>query len=547
MKQSAPAPAGTPAGTPAGMAGAAPGVSRAERRLLWAFALLLAAGLAAGNLVFGNLNQDEGWYLLAALRVAEGAQPYRDFLFTQGPVMPTVYGLLAPLWARFGLLGGRILTQALGLGAVLLALATVHRIAPRGQHATARLTVWLLSACVPVHSYFSTLPKTYALTALWLCAAYGLLAVRTSLGAHAAAGALLALATATRISMLPALPLTALVLLACSPGRTTGRKRAIALSLGAAAALALTFGRAALGDLEALRFAMLYHSARESPDLWNWITLRAGFISRSLQAYPLPWLAVGWLSLHHPRRWFDRDLPPALLAAQASVAGITALHALSPFPYDDYQTPVMPLVAWIVAAHIARLAEQPGTARPPAPRLTLRALTLATALLALASPLLMEWIVIRQDRLWFERKPQPDLLALRAVGRDLRALIPPGQPLLTQDAYIAVEARRNVTAGLEMGPFSLFPGLSDELARRHHVHTVDTLANLLRRGDAPWAATSGYSFAIAAPGTGRLDEADRQTLLDALASAYEPISTRPDFGQGHTTLTLWQRKEHQQP
>ncbi len=517
-----------------------------ERRLLWCAAVLLAAGLAVGNLLLGNLNQDEGWYLLAALRVAEGARPYRDFLFTQGPVMPAVYGLLSPLWAPFGLLGGRILTQALGLLAVLLALGSVRRVVPASQRGNASLVVWLLCACVPVHGYFTTIPKTYALTAVWLCAAYGLLALRAGPGAHAASGALLALAAATRISMAPALPLTALVLWGRASDRRAGRRHCGLFCAGALAGLALTYGLAALGGFDGLRFALLYHGARETQGVGAWAVLRGGFVSRALQAYPLPWIAVGWLTLQRPRRWIDPSLPPALLAAQAAVAGITALHALSPFPYDDYQTPVMPLLAWIVAAHLARPAA--AQARPAAAdRMTPRALTLAAVLLALASPLLMEWVVIRQDRLWFERKAVPDLFALRAVGRRLRSGIAPGEVLLTQDAYLAVEARRGVPPGLEMGPFSLFPDLSPEQARRRRVHTVATLTALLRQGDAPWAATSGYSFAIAAPGTGRLAEADRQALLDALAESYEPAEVIPDFGQNHTTLTLWRRKEHPAP
>ena len=55
-------------------------------------AWLAAALLAAVNVWFGPLNADEGWYLLAAQNVSRGMVPYRDFLYTQGPVLPFVYG-----------------------------------------------------------------------------------------------------------------------------------------------------------------------------------------------------------------------------------------------------------------------------------------------------------------------------------------------------------------------------------------------------------------------------------------------------------------------
>ncbi len=38
--------------------------------------------------------------------VADGRMPYRDFFFTQGPLMPYLYGLFAPLWSPHGGGGG---------------------------------------------------------------------------------------------------------------------------------------------------------------------------------------------------------------------------------------------------------------------------------------------------------------------------------------------------------------------------------------------------------------------------------------------------------
>ena len=64
--------------------------NRAGRSWLWILLLAwaAAAALAAVNVWFGPLNQDEGWYLLAAQNVSRGMTPYRDFLYTQGPVLP---------------------------------------------------------------------------------------------------------------------------------------------------------------------------------------------------------------------------------------------------------------------------------------------------------------------------------------------------------------------------------------------------------------------------------------------------------------------------
>ncbi|MBR3084849.1 MAG: hypothetical protein IKH04_00455, partial [Kiritimatiellae bacterium] len=71
-------------------------------------AIALALAICAANILLGPLNQDEGWYLLAARNFARGLHPYRDFFFTQTPLRPAFYGLLEPLWGHAGLLGGRV-------------------------------------------------------------------------------------------------------------------------------------------------------------------------------------------------------------------------------------------------------------------------------------------------------------------------------------------------------------------------------------------------------------------------------------------------------
>ena len=98
-------------------------VDRLGMRMALAATLALTAALYAANTWFGLLNQDEGWYLYAALETTRSHMPYRDFFFTQGPVLPVVYGWLAPLWSPFGVAGGRVLTALLGMGGgVLVAL-----------------------------------------------------------------------------------------------------------------------------------------------------------------------------------------------------------------------------------------------------------------------------------------------------------------------------------------------------------------------------------------------------------------------------------------
>ena len=162
----------------------------------------------------------------------------------------------------------------------------------------------------------------------------------------------------------------------------------------------------------------------------------------------------------------------------------------------------------------------------------------------------MDWAVVRKDRLWFEMKREPDTLALRAAGRRIRAMadaladeLGAAPYLLTQDAYLAVESGLPLPRGLEMGPFSYFPHLTDAEAKRYRVHNETTLLRMVSSPFRPVvAATSGYTAAIDCPSTEPVPDAERRRLLDALAAFYEPVATIPDFGQSHTALTLWRRR-----
>ena len=90
-------------------------------RAYWLLALGAFGVLGAAAVWLGGLNQDEGWYLYAANMVADGKMPYRDFFFTQGPIMPFVYSAFVGVWKAWGLLGARLFTLALGAVGLLLA------------------------------------------------------------------------------------------------------------------------------------------------------------------------------------------------------------------------------------------------------------------------------------------------------------------------------------------------------------------------------------------------------------------------------------------
>ena len=507
-------------------------------RRLFAAALLLSLALASANILLGPLNLDEGWYLYAAKSVSSGALPYRDFFFTQAPAMPLVYGSLAWLWGGAGVLGGRILTALLGLAAALLAALLAATAVESDRKWAAALTTFALTACNVWHSYFTVIPKTYSLAALFTAAAFLALATGGRLRKGPAAqlllvlgGFLLALAAGTRLSLGAMLPVTGLFLLACHRARGPAW---LFFGIGGAAGLCAVFLPFVAGNFEAFAFANFFHGGRAS----GGIAMMAGSLSRLCRNYmPLVLVALATLPMAASRRDRAPSGTSESLLWLVATAPVFAVHLLSPFPYDDYQVPVMPIAAAAVSALFWQRCDIGGRAQTH----LLSCLLVGALLFAFTSTVNESWLVLRKDRFWIETKQKPDLALLRETGRKIAALVPPGTELLTQDTYLAVEAGRKVPRGFEMGPFGYFAALSDAEAAKFHVLNRRLLLDYLAKTDAPVAAASGYAFAMSAPEL-RKDDAGRAEILSELERRFSKTESIPDFGQEHTVLDIFAAK-----
>ena len=257
--------------------------------VLWGAAAIVALVLFTCNLLMGDLNQDEGWYLYAARLVAEGRLPYIDFATTQGPVMPFVYAVAQPLVDHWGVAGGRFFTAVLGFLSCLSAAWLAAMLAPARQKRAAAFIVFSLIAVNVYQSYFFSAVKTYSLAALLITSGFAALAlVERGGGAPVAAvsGVLLALAAGTRTSALVILPIVFLCLLFARRLRP-----AFWFCAGAGLTCVAIFVPFALKAPEALKFALYdYHAARETGGLVHALAYKLGFVSRVAQAY---FVAVG--------------------------------------------------------------------------------------------------------------------------------------------------------------------------------------------------------------------------------------------------------------
>jgi hypothetical protein len=392
-------------------------------------------------------------------------------------------------------------------------------------------------------SYFSTVVKTYSLCGLLLTS--GLLALVLAVERGSAllcftSGILLVLSAGTRISAGIAGVVAFLYLLR---RRDAVRYGWPALAGGVALAAIPVFLRWFLTAREGFLFGQFeYHAARAAGGAAQALVFKAGFVSRVVQAYfvavALHVALVAWRAL---RPAGDAGAGDARLSAPiwGVVIAVSLVHFSAPFPYDDYQVAVYPIYGAALAAALVRVAA--GHAADPRP--ALRWLTLSVFLLcaasAFSSPINQDWFVRGRDRIWWRLRERPALAQLREAADWVRRNVPPGERLLTQDTYLAVEAGRNVPVGLEMGPFGFYPHLDWKRARDLRVLSPERMGTLLQKTTAPAAALSDYSFAIGSP---RVEELPRQVqdiYWKIVWQRYEPAGEIPHFGQGQTTLRLY--------
>jgi hypothetical protein len=540
------------------------------KRATWVSIAVVAVGLSillsTANLFLGSLNQDEGWYLYAAKQITQGQVLYRDFMFTQGSALPYVYGVLFPIIGKFGVAGGRLITLLFGLATAGCAAWLAARSVSFTARKPAALCALILTGVNVYQSYFTVIVKTYALCAFFLTAGFVALSYANSRrGAMAAfwGGFLLALAACTRLSAGIALPAAELWLL-------WNRKKVfpfswVAFGLGGSFILLLGLGTFFLLAPENTEFALFgYHAGREPGSLMQLIALKAGFISRFVQAYfvfsagLLLTFALKRLRWPVRERGFEGmmlDSRPKLIEllreanAERSPFSrsflsllwfsgvlITLVHFLAPFPYDDYQAIVYPLLAAALAVTLA----------PHCPeRQQLRAV-FAVLLMCMAasfsSPVNQDWLIRGRDRIWWRFKETSDLGALQKAGMEIREKLGKDGLLLTEDTYLAVEAGACVPHGMEMGPFCYYPGMPRDRAEKLNLLNEEMMLEILLQARAPVAAFSGYGLTICSPEITEISSNDWKKLRVALESSYLKTTEVPNFGQAYTTVEIFERK-----
>ncbi len=132
--------------------------------------LALQALLSLAFVYLRVVDADEGFYLAAAQRVADGLTPHVDFFYPQGPLFPTMFSVLSG-WGLDSLVVLRLLAALCGMILTYIIYRFVLASAnDKGAAAVAAFLVALGGLSLTWHSVF----KPYALTDLLIVAGFAL-------------------------------------------------------------------------------------------------------------------------------------------------------------------------------------------------------------------------------------------------------------------------------------------------------------------------------------------------------------------------------------
>lgn len=387
-----------------------------------------------------RMGADEGFYAIAARSAVEGQVPYRDFAYTQMPLLPYLNGAAMAI-VGFGLTSQRainIVWSCLALLGVILALR--QRLGRWEPGLVAAFAV----AASPHWAEMQSIGTSHGAAGMALALATAAVLTTFPLRRRAIAFAVLGtLATGIRLSCGPVVALLALALIVEAP---TWKERLIVAAIPAAVAAAALLPFLLMAPEQMLFNVWYYHlasvfdrrSLAQAVEWWHISPAAILFLLTGLLGLPAliarrQWTVallliaalVGVVTPMIPRSAYGVYITPAALVA--AVAGITAFWTVGPTAGNPFRHIAWVLPALVLYHPLPTTLGASGTSEEP-----------------------------------------------EAIGAYLREHVPPG-PVLTPVPIVAIEAGRDVVPGTEMGMFAAMRPEDRKLARRLNLVTLQDL------------------------------------------------------------------------
>ncbi len=484
--------------------------------------------MAILHILTGELNEDEGWYLYASKLVYEGRIPYVDFAYTQPPLLPYVYGLIQRIFGA-SLLLGRIVTSLFGLSALVLTMAVAKIIS--GERAS--LLAGAAIAVNPFSIYFMVITKTYSMAATLIALSlYLLFREGDKRIDHPLAGISLALAVGTRLTVAPVFGLF-LVYLAI-----VNRQYILRTITASGLTLTVLFLPFLLLDPRATYFNIVgYHLARYVPQsllerifgkmrgffelLINFPFL-IPFILLGIALYILPKIGHYQLTHEKPSKSYW-----GVLFIFTSFAATFLAHFVPGAALPEYHVLNLPLAAifagWLYDKWRTSLSWEYKKA-------LLTILVIGLLLFSFLGARPMQWLLDPRTRYFNLSGGRLPLAEASKVSQIIRDNTSSEEEIFTTHAYLALEARRDLLDGLEMGIFSFYPDWSTKRARRFHVVNFDIIKEYIRSREGKALVITDRDFTH----TGIYDDPSsgtREDLIQLIEDNYKLDFTMDNFGQ----------------
>jgi hypothetical protein len=483
--------------------------------------------------IFTPINQDEGWYLYASKIVYEGKIPYRDFAYTQTPLLPYVYGILE-LISLGGVTSGRLLSIFLGLITILVASWISNKLAKK----TGITVTITLIACNFFFIQNIIIIKTYALSATLLTCAVAMIIMYDRVPRPLykdSAILLMLLACMTRLSLVPAFIILLIFFIYRDRSVTT-------IIAGIASILLIAMPFLLWADEASFNLIFIhmggYASSTGSPVqiLWHMFYRKMQFLSYLSRDFgPLYLILCVSLSIIFTKRHQIRTINGTFLLIGAMWISSFLADVLPSASQSGYQSiwyPVLAIgAAWSVQ-HASTLTDY-GTRQ---------------ALLVLLAVGLLLTSMHATPSLLAVAGGQPALIRLRNVSEHLKQTNTPGHPILTLDTVVAVDAAQPIVHGTEMSLFSFYGDLPTEKAIELHVVNMELIekaalnpqVHIVVMSDEAWGRLQNRWVGVVQVGPASWSTGRFKQILE---EHYVPTIIDTDFGMPGNTLTMWTRKQ----
>jgi hypothetical protein len=504
-------------------------MKKKNRKILVALGFIAVFGsffaLTNYYLDVGRMSADEGFYAVASRNVMQGEIPYRDFAYTQMPLLPYING------AVMSLVGWEMDTQrAINIFWALIGIvAVVYTLRRRfGSWEPGLLAAFTVTAA-PYWCEFQAMGKTYSAGGMFLALATCAMLLRMPIYRKTVLVALFgALASGCRLSLAPVIAIYVLALIVEATGK---RQRLLVPAIAAAigGGMLLPFFFAAPGNM--LFMVYEYHTAS--------IFMRRG-LKLLVEWWQMAPAAIILLAagLACARALLKKGLKSEILLMLGLVSGLL-LPMLSASAYGNYIVPVLLSAA---AAGTAALWSAGKT-----PLFSLRQIIWLLPLLVLFHPLPRTFDRIEGNdakvtsiagyvnnaiRFRSHADEAKTSAAVRSVAEFIEGHAPEG-PVLTPVLIVATEAGREIMPGTDMGMFTVMASNDYRQAEEMNLITLDGLVGMvnsrepaaivLKAGNSPW------NFMWSMPTLRRHPSNEYARFQQALRANYKPAHQARDL------------------